>query len=66
MEVLAEGWLLKKKFLTDLGGSFSWLGWLFIYGCALHVPGPPPPHGMVPPVPHSTGSNSSSASTSTT
>ena len=24
---------------------------------------PPHPHGMVPPVPHSTGSNSSSAST---
>ena len=41
---------------------------LCIYGCALHVPGPPHPpnpHGMVPPVPHSTGSNSSSASTST-
>ena len=27
---------------------------LCIYGCALHVPGPPPtpdPHGMVPPYP---------------
>ena len=37
---------------------------IYIYGCALHVPGPPPhPHGMVP---HSTSSNSSSTSTSTT
>ena len=29
-------------------------------------PPPPHPHGMVPPIPHNTGSNSSSASTSTT
>ena len=29
----SPGWrmVVKKKFLTDLGGSFSWLGWLFLY-----------------------------------
>ena len=42
------------------------LGYIYMGArCPFLVP-PPHPHGMVPPIPHSTGSNSSSASTSTT
>ena len=35
----SPGWrmVVKKKFLTDLGGSFSWLGWLFLYIYILYI-----------------------------
>ena len=53
-----------KHFSGDIGTR----GLLYMGArCTFLVPPPPPhPHGMVPPIPHSTGSNSSSASTSTT
>ena len=34
----SPGWrMVKKKFLTDLGGSSSWLGWLFIYNYNIYI-----------------------------